>query len=91
MLHDAVRSERDDAYRTPACWARSFKHLFSPVGLAQQPRWAFEYSIDRDTPVAVAQVKEGSEKVLIAYIAEGPGSIRCGSRGPRRQRRSASC
>lgn len=41
------------------------------VRLAQQPRWAFEYSLNGDTPVAVANVKEHGRRQCVAYIAEG--------------------
>jgi hypothetical protein len=43
----------------------------SEIRLAQQPRWAFEYSLQRDTPVAVVKIKEDGRKRFVAYIAEG--------------------
>ncbi len=43
------------------------------VRLAQQPRWAFEYSVDSgDTPVAVAKIRgDRGKRETVAYIGEG--------------------
>jgi hypothetical protein len=42
------------------------------VRLAHQPRWAFEYGIQRETPVAAATVRnDDGTKQTVVYIAEG--------------------
>jgi hypothetical protein len=42
------------------------------IRLAHQPRWAFEYSIQRDTPVAAVTVRnDDGERQTVIYIAEG--------------------